>query len=150
MFSFDEGKAALEFDDPTDFFAAGVFVREIGDFPVRFHQAVDEVIMRTAIFEVFDAAALGLSEAKFLLIGRHEEIRDGFGIGTGGRINVDVMHGSIRSTVAGSGNELTELAAEIGGSEMTGIQNAHFLPLARQEMASQRRPASAAGRAGYH
>lgn len=144
-------KAERELRDPADLLSAGVFMGKVGNLPVRPNQRVREVVVRAAVLDVLHAAALNVLKAEFPLIRHHEEVHDGFRIGTARRIDVDMVHRAIGPTVAGSRHEFAELAGKVGGGEMASVQNPDFLPpFAAQEMASERWTACTSGGTGDH
>ncbi len=146
----DERQAVFEFGDAADLLATRVLMREIGNLSCRLHERVDDVVVATSGFEVLDTAALNLFKPEFPLVLPHEDLRDSFGICTGRRIDMDMMHRAIRSAMTGGRNEFSELPAKVGGGEVACVENKNFLALPGHQVAGQSWATCASRRAGDH
>lgn len=137
MFPLHEGQAELKFRDPADFFAASVFMGKVRNLPVRSDQRVCEMIVRAPGLDMLHAAALNVLKPEFFLISHHEEIHDGFRVGTEWRIDVDMMDRAIGAPVPSCCDKFAKLPAKIGGREVPGVELTNLLTPAGQEMAGE-------------
>ncbi len=129
VLALNERQPECEFSDAADLLSARILVGEIGNLSVRLHQGINEVVVAASGFDVLDTAARNLFKPEFLLVLPHEDIRDGFGIGTGRRIDMDMMYRAIRSAMTGGRDEFSELSAKVGSDEVACVENTNLLAL---------------------
>lgn len=146
-------QAELEGDQVADVGPACVVVVEVDQDAVVPHDAVDAVLVVTAMLRVLRAdVRLGL-QAELGLKALPEKIQDGLGIdGLGRRVHVHVVTGLPGPVVSRAGNEFPELRVEIAARDdaARGNYTGDLVGLGFEQVSRKRASAGAAGAAGDH
>ncbi len=135
MLRCDRAHAELELDDAADLLAAGEVPGQVYDAPRRAHEAVDAVLVPSAVLDVH-GPAVGLLRHSELGLEQRPPPRPGpCLIGDSRvRIDVDMVDGAVGSTAERHGHELAHLRDQVCASESPCRDNRDFLVVGFQEM----------------
>ncbi|RED25787.1 hypothetical protein BJ123_13020 [Rhodopseudomonas thermotolerans] len=143
VLAFGHRQAVFKLNDSRYFFAARVIVRERDHGAVVADERPDDVSVSAAGFGMEDTRAWRFLKSEFALVMLEERGDHGVRVGAvRGRINVDVMNGPVSAAMSRGCDELTDLIAQMLGSEATGGHHFDFLAvLLFEQMAGEGRSA---------